>query len=159
MPEPESNLQGRVIAGNFRIERPLGRGAMGQVFLAEQLSLGKKVAIKVLHRHLQGDEALARRFHREAKAASSLNHPNSLQTIDFGKSEEGELFIAMELLSGRDLARVIHQEFPLPLMRIVRIISQVLSALDEAHALSIIHRDLKPENIMIVDRRGEADFV
>src|SRR5262249_51285573 len=116
-------------------------------------------AIKVLHRHLQGDEALAKRFHREAKAASSLNHPNSLQIIDFGQSDQGELFIAMELLSGRDLANVIHQDFPLPLERVVRIMTQVLSALDEAHAAGIIHRDLKPENIMIVDRRGERDFV
>src|SRR5262249_6717239 len=116
-------------------------------------------AIKVLHRHLQGDEALAKRFHREAKAASSLNHPNSLQIIDFGQSDQGELFIAMELLSGRDLANVIHQDFPLPLERVVRIMTQVLSALDEAHAQNIIHRDLKPENIMIMDRRGERDFV
>src|SRR5215813_11991678 len=159
MAAPEPQLEGRVIAGNFRIERLLGRGAMGQVYLAEQISLAKKVAIKVLHRHLQGDEALAKRFHREAKAASSLNHPNSLQIIDFGQSDQGELFIAMELLSGRDLANVIHQDFPMPLDRIVRIMTQVLSALDEAHAQNIIHRDLKPENIMIIDRRGERDFV
>src|SRR5262252_8548698 len=124
MPEPESNLQGRVIAGNFRIERLLGKGAMGQVFLAEQLSLGKKVAIKVLHKHLQGDEALAKRFHREARAASSLNHPNSLQIIDFGQSDGGELFIAMELLAGRDLNEIIQAEFPLPLSRVIRIMGQ-----------------------------------
>src|SRR5215831_18147395 len=130
MPEAESNLQGRVIAGNFRIERLLGRGAMGQVYLAEQISLGKKVAIKVLHRHLQGDEALAKRFHREAKAASSLNHPNSLQIIDFGQADTGELFIAMELLTGRDLAAAIQKEFPAPIERMVRIMTQVLSALD-----------------------------
>src|SRR5262249_43069735 len=124
-----------------------------------QLSLGKKVAVKVLHKHLQGDEALAKRFHREARAASSLNHPNSLQIIDFGESDAGELFIAMELLAGRGLNEIIQREFPLPLERIVRIVTQVLSALDEAHAQNIIHRDLKPENIMIVDRRGERDFV
>ena len=159
MAAPEPQLEGRVIAGNFRIERLLGRGAMGQVYLAEQMSLGKKVAIKVLHRHLQGDEALAKRFQREAKAASSLNHPNSLQIIDFGQAQSGELFIAMELLSGRDLSTVIHKEFPLSLDRMVRIMTQVLAALDEAHAQNIIHRDLKPENIMIVDGRRERDFV
>src|SRR5215470_13014863 len=123
MGAPEPQLEGRVIAGNFRIERLLGRGAMGQVYLAEQISLGKKVAIKVLHRHLQGDEALAKRFHREAKAASSLNHPNSLQIIDFGQADSGELFIAMELLSGRDLSVVIQKDFPLTLDRMVRIVS------------------------------------
>src|SRR5215475_7563544 len=101
---------------------------MGQVYMAEQISLGKKVAIKVLHKHLQGDEALAKRFHREAKAASCLNHPNSLQIIDFGQSAEGELFIAMELLAGRDLGAVIHAEYPMQLDRVVRIMSQVLSA-------------------------------
>jgi serine/threonine-protein kinase len=132
---------------------------MGQVFLAEQLSLGKKVAIKVLHPHLQGNPDVARRFQREAKAASLLNHPNSLQIIDFGQSAQGELYIAMELLEGRSLAGVIQAEFPFPLERIVRIVSQVLSALDEAHTRGVIHRDLKPENIMIADRLRERDFV
>jgi serine/threonine protein kinase len=152
-------LLGRVIAGNFRIERLLGSGAMGNVYKAEQLSLGKAVAVKVLHAHLMGDEKLVLRFKREAKNASMLNHPNSIQIIDSGQDRDGTLYIAMELLTGRDLAHVIRDDFPLSVPRIVRIMSQVLSALDEAHTQGVIHRDLKPSNIMLIERRGESDFV
>ena len=149
----------RVIAGNFRIEKLLGSGAMGNVYKAEQLSLGKAVAVKVLHAHLMGDEKLVLRFKREAKSASLLNHPNSIQIIDSGQDKDGTFYIAMELLAGRDLAHVIRDDFPLSLPRIVRIMTQVLSALDEAHAQGVIHRDLKPSNIMLIERRGETDFV
>jgi len=150
---------GRVIAGNFRIDGLIGSGAMGNVYKAEQLSLGKQVAIKVLHPHLMGDEKLVGRFKREAKSASLLNHPNSIQIIDSGQDRDGTLYIAMELLTGRDLAQVIRDDFPLPLPRVVRILSQVLSALEEAHAQRVIHRDLKPSNIMLIQRRDEKDFV
>jgi eukaryotic-like serine/threonine-protein kinase len=152
-------LPGRVIAGNFRIDRLIGSGAMGNVYKAEQLSLAKAVAIKVLHPHLMGDAKLIRRFQREAKSASLLNHPNSIQIIDSGEDRDGTLYIAMELLTGRDLAQAIRDDFPLPLPRVVRIMSQVLSALEEAHTQGVIHRDLKPSNIMLIERRGEKDFV
>jgi serine/threonine-protein kinase len=152
-------LPGRVIAGNFRIDKLIGSGAMGNVYKAEQLSLGKPVALKVLHAHLMSDEKLVMRFKREAKSASLLNHPNSIQIIDSGQDAGGTLYIAMELLSGRDLAQIIRDEFPLPIGRVVRIMLQVLSALDEAHAQGIVHRDLKPSNIMLIERRGERDFV
>ncbi|HVY36722.1 MAG TPA: protein kinase, partial [Polyangia bacterium] len=152
-------LLGRAVADNFRIESLIGSGAMGNVYRAEQLSLGKAVAIKVLHQHLMGDDKLVARFKREAKSASMLNHPNSIQIIDSGQDRDGTLYIAMELLAGRDLAQVIRDEFPLPLPRVVRILSQVLSALEEAHARGVIHRDLKPSNIMLVSRRDERDFV
>jgi len=150
---------GRLIAGNFRIQRLIGSGAMGNVYHAEQISLGKAVAVKILHTHLTDDDKLVRRFQREAKSASRLNHPNSIQIIDSGRDQTGVLYIAMELLAGRDLSRVIREEFPLPLPRIVRIMTQVLAALDEAHAQGVIHRDLKPSNIMLIERRGEPDFV
>ena len=150
---------GRVVAGNFRIEALLGSGAMGNVYQAEQLSLGKAVAVKILHPHLQSEEKLIIRFQREAKSASRLNHPNSIQIIDSGRDADGTLFIAMELLKGRDLSQVIREEFPLPLPRITRIMGQVLSALEEAHLQGIVHRDLKPSNIMLVEWRGESDFV
>ena len=155
-PDP---LLNRVIAGNFRVEKLLGSGAMGNVYRAEQLSLSKAVAVKVLHTHLMGDDKLVLRFKREAKNASLLNHPNSIQIIDSGQDRDGTLYIAMELLAGRDLAHVIRDDFPLSVPRIVRIMSQVLSALDEAHTQGVIHRDLKPSNIMLIERRGESDFV
>ncbi len=150
---------GRVVAGNFRIEKLIGAGAMGNVYKAEQLSLNKPVAVKVLHAHLHSDEKLVTRFKREAKSASLLNHPNSIQIIDSGQDSDGTLYIAMELLTGRDLAQVIRDDFPLSLSRVVRILSQVMAALDEAHAHGVIHRDLKPSNIMLIERRGERDFV
>src|SRR5262249_6922357 len=81
------------------------------------------------------------------------------QIIDSGQDSDGLLYIAMELLTGRDLAQVIRDDFPLPLPRVVRVMTQVLSALDEAHAQGIVHRDLKPSNIMLIERRGEKDFV
>src|SRR5579862_6863276 len=146
-------VPGRIIAGNFRVDGLIGSGAMGNVYKAEQLSLAKHVAVKVLHPHLMGDDKLVGRFKREAKSASLLNHPNSIQIIDSGQDRDGTLYIAMELLSGRDLAQVIRDDFPLPLPRVVRILSQVMSALDEAHAQGVIHRDLKPSNIMLIERR------
>ena len=151
-------LIGRLLAQKFKIERLLGAGAMGRVYLAEQTNLGKQVALKVLHNAMAGDAALAKRFYREAKSASMLAHPNILQIIDFG-DDAGLLFIAMELLSGRDLYRAIKQDFPFSLERIGHIGGQILGALDEAHAKGVVHRDLKPENVMLLDVRGESDFV
>ncbi|HEY0711400.1 MAG TPA: serine/threonine-protein kinase, partial [Polyangia bacterium] len=155
---PPPAVIGRVIGGNFRVLKLIGVGAMGHVFQAEQLSLGKMVALKLLRHELQGDEKLIKRFHLEAKNASSLNHQNSIQIIDFGR--DGELlYIAMELLPGVDLGQLILREGPLPLQRLGHIMDQVLAALDEAHAQGIVHRDLKPGNIMLVSRRDEPDFV
>jgi serine/threonine protein kinase len=152
-------MPGRVIGGNFRIEKLIGAGAMGNVYRAIQLSLNKPVAVKILHHHLHRDERLVARFKREAKSASLLNHPNSIQIIDSGEDSDGTLYIAMELLTGRDLAQVIRDDFPMPLLRVGRIMTQVLNALDEAHAQGVIHRDLKPSNIMLIERRGQRDFV
>ncbi len=144
---------GRTIAATFRLERLIGEGAMGRVYRAKQLSLGKAVAIKVLHRHLGGDPRIAKRFHREAKAASRLSHPNSLSIIDFGADDDGTLFIAMELLEGEDLQTIIDHDAPLSPARIADLMKQTLRALDEAHHAGIIHRDLKPENVVVVPSR------
>ena len=152
-------LINRVLVGKFRLERLLGVGAMGRVYQAEHLSLSKKIAVKVLHRHLMGDDGLARRFHREAKSAFTLNHPNSIRIMDFGQDVDGVLYIAMELLDGESLHDVLSREAPLPLDRCVHIMSQVCHALDEAHHHNIVHRDLKPENVMVMSRRSETDFV
>src|SRR5207249_3389429 len=105
------------------------------------------------------DPTLSKRFHREARAASRLNHPNCISIIDFGQAENGALFIAMEFVDGVDLAELLFRQHPLGTERVLRILKQVCQALDEAHAQTIIHRDLKPENIMIEERRTERDFV
>ncbi|MCB9592946.1 MAG: protein kinase [Sandaracinaceae bacterium] len=155
-PEKVDRWVGRTISGTFRLEELIGEGAMGRVYSGVQLSLNKRIAVKVLHNHLGGDPRIAKRFHREAKAASRLSHPNSLQIIDFGGDDDGTLFIAMELLDGEDLQTIIDHDCPLTPARIADLMRQTLSALDEAHHSGIIHRDLKPENVVVIpEREGE----
>jgi len=143
-------LIGRTIAGKFLIEAPIGAGAMGAVFRARQVALEKTVAIKVLHGEHADDPSFVARFQREAKAASRLNHPNSMQVIDFGAEPDGLLYIAMEFLDGRSLHRVIRDDRPLGVARTVDILMQTLAALAVAHDMGVVHRDLKPDNIMIL---------
>jgi serine/threonine protein kinase len=143
-------LIGRTIAGKFEVQSLIGSGAMGAVFRARQVALDKTVAIKVLHGEHAEDATFVARFHREAKAASRLNHPNSMQVIDFGVESDGLLYIAMEYLAGRSLHEVIKKEWPLPAPRVADILMQTLAAIAVAHDLGIVHRDLKPENIMVL---------
>ena len=144
------NLIGRMIAGKFLVESAIGSGAMGAVFRARQVALDKTVAIKVLHGENADDPTFAARFQREAKAASRLNHPNSMQVIDFGAEPDGLLYIAMEYLDGRSLHRVLSEDGALPVARIADILMQTLAALAVAHDMGVVHRDLKPENIVIL---------
>jgi len=150
---------GKTIARKYRIEAMIGEGGMGKVYKATQLVLDKPVVLKVLRQALLSDERTVARFQREAKAASRLNHPNSISVLDFGQADDGALYIAMEYVAGKDLHHILSREWPLPESRVVRIVSQVLSALSDAHGAGVIHRDLKPENIMVEQRRGEPDFV
>jgi serine/threonine-protein kinase len=150
---------GATVGKKYRIERLIGEGGMGRVYLATQLALEKPVVLKVLRRWLLSDERTVERFRREARTASRLSHPNSITVLDFGQTEAGDHYLAMEFISGKDLQQVLSTEWPLSEERVIRIASQVLSALAEAHAAGVIHRDLKPENIMIEQRRGDPDFV
>ncbi|MBZ4416437.1 serine/threonine-protein kinase [Myxococcus sp. RHSTA-1-4] len=149
---------GKTIALKYRVEALIGEGGMGKVYRARQLALDKVVVLKVLRQTLLSDERTVQRFQREAKAASRLNHPNSISVLDFGQAEDGALFIAMEYVAGQDLHQILSREWPLGEARVVRLVTQVLSALSDAHGAGVIHRDLKPENIM-VERRKEGDFV
>jgi serine/threonine-protein kinase len=153
------DIVGKLIAGKFRVESLLGEGGMGKVYKAKQVALDKVVVLKVLRTALLSDAGTVGRFQREAKAASRLNHPNSISMLDFGQAEDGSLYIAMEFVSGKDLHHIIAEQWPLPEERVVRIITQVLSAVGDAHLAGVIHRDLKPENIMVEQRRGDPDFV
>ncbi|HEX7600623.1 MAG TPA: serine/threonine-protein kinase, partial [Polyangiaceae bacterium] len=147
---PDEKLLGRTIAGKFLIDSYVGGGAMGAVYKAKQFALDKIVAIKVMHHDIAKDEKFVARFKREAKAASKLDHPNSLRIIDFGEEPDGLLYIAMEYLDGRDLFSVLKESWPLRDERIVDIMLQALAALALAHDMGVVHRDLKPENIMIL---------
>jgi hypothetical protein len=148
-------LVGRTIAGKYCLETMVGEGAMGAVYRARQTTLGTTLAIKVLHRQLAGEPMFAARFLREAQAASRVDHPSSMRVIDFGEEPDGLLYIAMEYVDGKTLAKIIEESSPLPVARIVDIACQALAALAVAHDLGVIHRDLKPENIMVLE--GEDD--
>jgi len=150
---------GQLFAGSFEIKERVGTGSMGVVYLAEQISLNKKVAIKILKATMAQNAEVLQRFEREARAASRLNHPNSISVIDFGQSEDGSPYIAMEYIDGRDLGQMLSDEFPLDHERLLKFMVQVCSALDEAHAAGIIHRDLKPANIVVAKRRSGEEYV
>ncbi|WP_394826208.1 serine/threonine-protein kinase [Pendulispora albinea] len=151
MAQVDQNLLiGRKIAGKFAVEAFIGSGAMGAVYRARQVSLDKLVALKLLHRDLAKDSTFPARFMREAKAASRIDHPNSMRVIDFGEEDDGTLYMAMEFLDGRDLFQVIQSEWPLPPPRVADLVMQTLAALAVAHDMGVVHRDLKPENIMVL---------
>jgi serine/threonine-protein kinase len=156
---PDDALIGRTLPGGYVILELVGVGGMGRVYRAEQTTLGRTVAVKIIHPHLVGEENAAARFITEARAASRLNHPNSVGIIDFGKTDDGQLYLVMEFLRGRDLARILSEEGALSLRRIVDVVRQTLAALAEAHSQNIIHRDLKPENVILEPVRSGADFV
>jgi serine/threonine-protein kinase len=155
---PDEHI-GKTVANKYRVEQMIGEGGMGKVYKATQLALDKPVVLKVLRQALLSDERTVRRFQREAKAASRLNHPNAISVLDFGQADDGAMYIAMEYVAGKDLHAILSREWPLMESRVIRVMSQVLSALADAHSAGVIHRDLKPENIMVEQRRGEADFV
>jgi serine/threonine-protein kinase len=157
--KPLDPLVGKVVDNKYVILERIGTGAMGSIYKAEHRALSKQIALKILHRHLLTEESQVKRFHREAKAASRLNHPNAIVMLDFGQTEDGLSYIAMAFLPGKDLCRVLFEDGRLSEDRMVRIATQILDALDEAHAAGVIHRDLKPENIMIEPLRSNPDFV
>ena len=149
----EGNLSGKRL-GNYQIGRRLGRGGMGEVYLAHDIALDRTVALKVLRSHLVDDEQLVERFHREARASAKLNHPNIVRIHSVGV-EDGVPFFAMEWIEGDPLDAILKEQGPLPWQRAMNIAGQVASALESAHAQGVIHRDIKPANILI-DKSGRA---
>ena len=146
------DLVGRVLAARYRLMRVLGKGGMGVVYEAVQLALGRRVAVKVL---FDRDARALARFRQEALAAASILHPNVVSVTDFDAGGEGgPPFIAMELLSGRSLARLLAVEKPFSVGRAVAIAAQMLEGLGAAHAAGIVHRDVKPGNVFLVDLPG-----
>jgi serine/threonine protein kinase/tetratricopeptide (TPR) repeat protein len=155
----DDKFVGKSLPGGYYILDLISVGGMGRVYRAEQAALGRTVAVKIIHPHLLSDENSALRFMTEARAASQLNHPNSIAVFDFGRTDDGQPYLVMEFLRGKDLARVAYEEGPLPFSRIVEVLRQALAALSEAHELGIVHRDLKPENIILEPLRRGGDFV
>jgi serine/threonine-protein kinase len=147
------------ILGNYKLLSVMGRGGMGTVYRAEHVYIGKPFAVKILHnRYVRHDEAVER-FLREARAASSINHPNIVDVTDFGKLPEGVVYFVMEHLEGRSLEDLLERDGPVQLHRAINIVNQMASALAAAHEKDIVHRDLKPENVMLIKRPGRREVV
>jgi len=156
MPE---DLIGKELLGQFRIIERIGRGGMGEVYKAEQPAMDRLVAIKILHSKLASRPDLVSRFRREARAMSRLSHPNTARVFLYGHLEESQqLYIVMEYLDGVDLARYVRRHGPMELHRALKVMIQVMGALEEAHSVAIVHRDLKPENILLAKQGGIPDF-
>jgi serine/threonine-protein kinase len=150
---------GTVLEGAYRITRLIGQGGMGAVYEAIQLRLNKRVAVKLMARQLTANKDALARFHREAAITSRLGHPNLVNVIDFGASEDGEPYLVMEYLDGEDLDHRLGRLGPVQIDFAVHITKQTASALGAAHAQGIVHRDLKPANIFLVNVPGEIEFV
>ncbi|WP_030461300.1 serine/threonine-protein kinase [Kitasatospora sp. NRRL B-11411] len=142
-------LDGRTLAG-YRLEHVLGRGGMAVVYRAEDLRLGRTVAVKLLAPELARNETFRQRFVRESHVAASLDHPNIVPVYDAGEVE-GVLYLAMRYVRGRDLRALLDREGPLTSAQTLRIAVQVASALDAAHAHDLVHRDVKPGNVLIAE--------
>ncbi|MFP2900733.1 serine/threonine-protein kinase, partial [Corallococcus sp. 4LFB] len=159
VPDP---LLGRILNERFRILETLGAGGMGRVYKAMQAPLDRLVALKVLNPQYSGegkDPGFQKRFFLEASVTAKLRHPNTVTVIDYGKTEDGIYYIAMEYLEGLTLSQLLTQEGPLPWERALTIGQQVARSLREAHKVGLIHRDLKPANVMILNQEADHDVV
>jgi serine/threonine-protein kinase len=151
-------LIGTLFSDRFRIESLLGSGGMASVYLAQDEEHGQ-VALKLLHRRLLADVEIMGRFRREARAISLIEHPNIARVLDFGHSDLGVPYLAMEYARGPDLGRVLTDE-RLTLDRALSVLSQVAGALAAAHQAGVIHRDLKPSNVVLIpEGDGQKDLV
>ena len=144
--------------GRYRLKRLLASGGMGDVWVAYHPGLKRDVAVKIL-RHEAWSDVAVRRFEREVRATTQLSHPNTVRIFDYGVSDDGLWYYAMELLEGESVAALVAREGALATGRALRLIGQAARALAEAHAKGIVHRDVKPENLLVTTAGGEPDFV
>ncbi|MDQ3179527.1 MAG: protein kinase [Acidobacteriota bacterium] len=158
---------GQLLANRYLLERRLGRGAMGQVYLAKDKNLGtRRVAVKTVRQDilnsddLQEGKAIAR-FEREAMSAASISHPHIVDVTDFGESTEGVFYLVMEYVEGETLHRLLRREGTLPVKRAIKLLRQITDGVEAAHDAGILHRDLKPANIFIMQkgRVGDDGFI
>ena len=139
---------GEVLASRYKVESLLGEGAMGAVYKAKHVKVGRPFAVKILHPKLLEDSKVAQRFDREAELAGRLRHPNVIGVVDVGETSDGLRYMVMDFAEGPDLAAVLN-EAPLPAPRIISMTKQLLEGLYHAHEAGMIHRDFKPENVIV----------
>ena len=144
-------LIGRVVLDRYEILRRIGSGGMGAVYVGKQMAVQREIALKVLRSDLVSNEHVRQRFRREAEIIAKLNHPNTIQLIDYGESPEGLAIMAMELLKGQALNERLKTKGPLSVAETIRLGEEVAGSLAEAHLLGLVHRDLKPANIFLTE--------
>jgi serine/threonine-protein kinase len=152
-------LLGRVLNDRYKIVEAIGHGGMGRVYKALQAPLDRVVALKILGGGHDRDPNFYKRFFLEASVTARLTHPNTITLYDYGRTDDGIFFIAMEFLDGRTLSQTMQADGPLAQDRVIHIAQQICRSLREAHALGIIHRDLKPANVMLLRQQDDHDFV
>ncbi|HEX7666124.1 MAG TPA: serine/threonine-protein kinase [Polyangiaceae bacterium] len=145
--------------GRYRLKERIGSGGMGEVWAAYRAGLKRDVALKMLKADAARDETIVARFEREVKATSELSHPNTIRVFDFGVTDDGIFYYAMELLDGETLADLVKRSGPLPCERAAHLVLQAARSLAEAHQNGIVHRDVKPANLFVTRAGGEPDFV
>jgi serine/threonine protein kinase len=150
---------GVVLQGTYRILRSIASGGMGEVYVAAHERLPGEFAVKVLHRDFTRDEDALSRFRCEAEIMAGLRHPNIVQVFDFNITPDGTPYLVMELVEGKDLSELLHGGRSMPPFKVTRVIHQIASALEAAHAHGVVHRDLKPENVMLQSAEGQEDFI
>jgi len=143
--------------GQYKLRRLLGRGGMGEVYLAEHQLLKRECAVKLIRPEQAGDPKALARFEREVRATAKLSHWNSVEVFDYGRTDDGTFYYAMEYLPGMSVAELVDKYGPLPASRVIYLLRQTCDALAEAHALGLIHRDIKPANIFSAQRGGVFD--
>jgi serine/threonine protein kinase len=152
--EPTELAPGLIVAHRYRIVAKLGSGAMGAVFLAEHIELGRRVALKTIHHHLLGSPEAVARFEREALASARIDHPNVVAANDVVRLDDGSPVLVLEYVQGRSLAKRLTDDGPPPIGITVSLLEALSGALVEAHEAGIVHRDLKPDNLLLVERPG-----
>ena len=158
-PPVPAGLRGPVVDGRYRLVAPLKRGGMGELYAAEHLGTGRRVAVKLLRAPWCHDIVARQRLRREAQAGARVDHPHVVDTLDFGVTPEGLCYLVMELLYGEDLYTTLQRERRMPVARATGMMRQICAALAAAHAAGIVHRDLKPANCFRVGFRGVEDFL
>lgn len=152
-------MVGSTVADRYLLLERIGHGGSGTIYRGEHITLRRRVAVKVLHHELSRDDLAIERFRREATTVGQIDNEHIVEIFDFGRTEDGRLYLAMELLDGETLSELIDREGPQQVSRVVDVLKQVGQALMEAHAMGYVHRDLRPRNVLLARRRGRSEFV